>query len=140
MILFFILAVLVIPVTAAIVLLSLFAPHKLPWYRPHLLLSANRQETVQPRSYPRQPVILEGLAEPEPERNDLDISSKEKVARLENILLEKNAAIEKLQKQISTDKNLREDFEKVKALLDEEIVSLRKQNRDLKIRQEKLNG
>ena len=80
---------------------------------------------------PRQPMIMEGLAEPELEIS-MDPSAQEKVVRLESILLEKNVTIEKLQKQIAAEKSHRDEFEKLKILLDEEIGSLRKYNRELK--------
>jgi hypothetical protein len=135
MILFFVLAILT---AAVVVLFSLFAPHKLPWYRPRLALNSHSAEMVRVQ-IPRQPIVMEGLASPE-EETRLDPTLQEKVSRLETILLEKNTLIEKLQKQVVAEKSLREDFDKVKALLDEEIINLRKQNRELKAKQEKMNA
>jgi len=133
MILFFVLSILIL---STIVVISLFAPEKLPWYRPHLMLNPQASDFVKVKplvSAIRQPIIIEGLADPEPEKT-MDLSAQEKIARLENMLIEKNATIEKLQKQVIGEKASRVEFEKVKALLDEEIASLRKQNRELKIK------
>jgi hypothetical protein len=124
MIFFFVLTILS---TAAIVLISLFAPHKLPWYRPSLILTSPIHREVY-----KQPIIVEGLAELEEE--SFDISAQEKVAKLEAILLEKNTAIEKLQKQLTAEKSNRADFEKVQNVLNEEIQNLRTQNKELKTR------
>lgn len=130
MILFLVLLILLV---SAIVLVSLFAPHLFPWYRPHLILNPADSDMVRtPASTPVQPVIMEGLADPDPEPARYDPSLEEKIVRLENILLEKNAVIEKLQRQVTAEKAHRTEFEKVKAILDEEIVKLRKQNKELK--------
>lgn len=122
--------ILLIAISAAVVLVSLFAPHKLPWYRPSLVLNSSeiqRVHDVEP--LPKQPLIMEGLAEPE-----LEITSQERVAKLEAILSEKNTVIEKLQKQLAAEKSHRSEFEKIQAVLNEEIQSLRSQSKELKIR------
>lgn len=125
MIFFFILVILLI---AAYVLISLFAPQTLPWYRPHLILDRNDSLRVEPTRI-KQPVIMEGLAEPE---SDFNISLEENVTRLEGILNEKNRMIEKLQKELTAEKAHRGEFEKVKAIMDEEIKNLKTKNRELK--------
>lgn len=130
MILFFVLLILLI---SAVVLISLFAPQRLPWYRPHLVLNPANSDMIRVvERVPVQPVIMEGLADPDPEPKRNDPELEEKISRLENILLEKNAAIEKLQRQVTAEKAHRSEFDKVKAILDEEIVKLRKQNKELK--------
>ncbi|MBF0510983.1 MAG: hypothetical protein HQL13_01500 [Candidatus Omnitrophica bacterium] len=52
--------------------------------------------------------------------------------KLENLLLEKNRAIDLLQKELKAFKGQKEDFEKLRALLEEEIYRLREQNRILR--------
>ena len=117
-------------VVAVIVLISLFAPEKLPWYRPHLVIEKIQKiEPVNIQEITRPPVVMEGLAEPE---SDFNISLDENVARLETILLEKNQTIEKLQRELAAEKSHRGEFEKIKAILDEEIQKLRIQNKELK--------
>ena len=125
MILFFILAILLI---GAYVLVALFAPEALPWYRPHLILE--RPEPV-PHAEPvaRQPYVMEGLAEPE---SDFRVSLEENVTRLETILYEKNRTIEKLQKELLAERSHRQEFEKVKAIMDQEIQNLKLKNKQLK--------
>ena len=130
MILFF---VLLISIITVIVLLSLFEPRALPWYKPHLMLTSSEIEPIRTPMVHKQPLIMEGLVDPEPERNR-DISSKEKVDRLENILIEKNIAIDKLQKQVAAEKSHRTEFAKVQKILEEEITKLRAQNKKLKLK------
>src|SRR5258707_761546 len=110
--------ILFIIVAAAIVLISLFAPEKLPWSKPHLILDRREIEPIKIEPVTRQPIIMEGLAEPE---SDFSISFEENVARLENIIGEKNRLIEKLQRELTAERSHRTEFEKVKAILDEEI-------------------
>ncbi len=80
-----------------------------------------------------QPVVIEGLAEPESE-SDFNVSLEENVLRLETILNEKNKTIERLQRELVAERSHRGEFEKVKSILDEEIKSLRIQNKELKSR------
>lgn len=121
--------ILLIFIVATIVLISLFALQSLPWYRPSLILEKNEMGPVKLRPVTRQPMVMEGLAEPE---NDFHVSLEENVARLETMLNEKNRMIEKLQKQLAAEKIHRVEFEKVKAILDEEIQNLKAQNKTLK--------
>ena len=114
--------------SAIIVLISLFTPHLMPWYRPHLVLTASQGPTIQGQAAVKQPIIMEGLAEPQ-EAKSLDISLEEKTSRLENILIEKNIAIDKLQKQLIAEKSHRGEFEKVQLVLNEKIQDLRTQNK-----------
>ncbi len=130
MILFFIL---LISVAMLIVLFTLLAPQRLPWYRPHLILNPNEEEMFVLQPVRRQPIIIEGLADPEPERR-ITSSFNDSVDRLDTILAEKNVLIEKFQKQIVAEKSHRAEFEKVQILLEEEIQKLRNQNKELKIR------
>jgi hypothetical protein len=130
MILFFLF---VITIAAIIILMSLFAPHMLPWYRPHLILNPSEMQPLTTTIIRKQPIIIEGLAEFEIEGNG-NISLEEKESRLDHILIEKNSMIEKLQKQLIAEKSHRLEFEKVKGLLDKEILNLRKQNKEFKIR------
>jgi hypothetical protein len=129
MIFFFIISILFL---AVIVLLNLFIPHKLPWYRPNLILHPS-EIPFQSQSVHRQPVILEGLAEPE-EEEDLDL--RKQVENLDKILQEKNRKIEQLNRKLKAEISHREDFEKVKTIMEEELISLRKENRSLKSRKE----
>jgi hypothetical protein len=123
MVFFFILAIILI---ALIVLVSIFAPHKLPWYRPHLVLNPSEIELMQKPI--QHPVVIEGLVEPERR----SISLEDQVLKLESILTEKNRAIEKLQKQVTAERNYREEFDKLKTILDKEISQLRAHNKELK--------
>ena len=129
MILFFLLVVVILTI---VVLLSLFVPHKLPWYRPHLVLSSSEVTMIQPQTVSRQPMVMEGLVEPD--KIDLDVSSQEKIDRLENILIEKTALVEKLQKQVLAEKSHRTEFEKVQTLLEGEVTKLRKLNQELRVK------
>ena len=125
-------------VVAVIVLLSLFAPEKLPWYRPHLILEkATKVEPIKTQEIVQQPMVMEGLAEPE---SDFHISLDENVARLETILFEKNTIIEKLQRELAAEKTHRGEFEKIKAILDEEIQKLKIKNKELKNQTGEKNG
>jgi hypothetical protein len=99
----------------------------LPWYRPHLILSSSEMQPISQK--PRQPVVMEGLAEIEKEPNPDLI---EQISKLESILLEKNRSIERLEKKLKAEWANRLEFEKVKNILDEEIVYLRTQNKELK--------
>ena len=125
---------LILCIAAVIVLISLFAPHQLPWYRPHLMLSQGEIIPIKPVPAARkQPMVMEGLVGVESNEED-NISLRDKAGRLESILLEKNVTIEKLQKQLLAEKSHREEFEKIRALLDEEITKLRAQNKKLKLK------
>ena len=126
MVFFFILLIIVV---AAIVLISLFSPQSLPWYRPHLVLSRSEIEELPAQPVARQPVVMEGLAEPE---SDFNVPLEENIARLEGVLHEKNRTIEKLQKELAVEKSHRLEFEKIKAILDGEIQNLKAQNKALK--------
>ncbi|MEI7999295.1 MAG: hypothetical protein WCH62_07325 [Candidatus Omnitrophota bacterium] len=127
MVIFFILLVLIL---AALILISLFSPQKLPWYRPHLNFKTSEFELSERRSVSRQSAGMEGAVEPE---GDFNIPLEENVARLENILNEKNRFIERLQRELAAEKGHRTEFEKVKAILDDEIKNLRSQNKELKV-------
>ena len=126
MIFFFILAILIL---AAYVLISLLAPQTLPWYRPHLILERHEPPHNANPVPTRQPLIMEGLVEPE---SDFNMSLEENVARLESILHEKNRAIEKLQRELTAERSHRQEFEKVKAIMDGEIQNLKSKNKELK--------
>ena len=56
--------------------------------------------------------------------------------KFERLLSEKNQLIDRLQKQVEAERSHRLEFEKVKELLDEEILRLKEQNRGLKIPKE----
>ncbi len=134
MIFFFILVILLL---AAYVLISLFAPETLPWYRPHLILERPEPSAPAPSVVTRQPYIMEGLAEPD---GDFRLSLEENVARLEAILHEKNRTIEKLQRELTAEKSHRGEFEKVKAIMDQEIQNLKSKNKELKTKTGERNG
>ena len=52
--------------------------------------------------------------------------------KFERLLSEKNQLIDRLEKQVEAERSHRLEFEKVKELLDEEILRLKEQNRGLK--------
>ena len=119
----------IIFVLGIIVLISLFAPQSLPWYRPHLILSSSEMITIkEPASIPK-PVFVNHHVDVEDENN---AALKEKVARLESILVEKNRTLEKLQKEYSAQKEHRFEFEKVQLLLEQEIAQLKTKHKKLK--------
>lgn len=122
--------ILIIVALTCLTLISLFAPHQLPWYKPSLVLdSSSDLQPIKVEPVARPPVIIEGLAEPE---NDFHVSLEDNVAKLEIIINEKNRLIEKLQKGLAAYRSHREEFEKVKSILDEEIQHLKAQNKELK--------
>ena len=123
MVFFFILAIIVI---AIIVLMYMFAPQNLPWYRPHLVLNPTEIELMKKPMV--HPIKMEGLVEPK--RNSITL--EDQVLKLESILTEKNRTIEKLQKQVTAERTYREEFDKLKVILDREILQLRTQNKELK--------
>lgn len=126
MILFLIFIILILGI---IVLISLFAPHKLPWYRPHLIISSSE---ITPMD---QPVaISKVMLEEKLVSSDVEfkLSLKEQVSKLEIILGEKNRLIEKLQKELSSQKDQRFEFDKVQSLLNQQIEELKNKNKKLK--------
>jgi hypothetical protein len=125
--------VVMIAFAGAIVLISLFAPHKLPWYRPHLILNSS-QFSVGTQTMPQQPNLLESFLSPEIPDESLEIALEGKILKLETMLTEKNTVIEKIQKQLAAERTHRQEFEKIQSLLNEEIKNLRAQNRELKVR------
>jgi hypothetical protein len=126
--------VMMIGVAGAVVLISLFAPHKLPWYRPHLILNSS-QFAVGTDVMPQQSSLLENFLIPEaPDEESLEIALEGKILKLETILTEKNLTIDKLQRQIAAEKSHRHEFEKIQEILNGEIKSLRVQNKELKVR------
>ena len=100
--------ILLIFIVAIIVLISLFAPQSLSWYRQLLVLEKKKGD-------------------------DFHVPLEENTTKLEAMLSEKNRTIEKLQKQLVTEESHRAEFEKVKTILDEEIQNLKAQNKTLKI-------
>ena len=122
----------IIFILAAYVILTLFIPQKLPWYRPHLILSKSEMTEMPPMpTVVKQPLILEGLAEPE---DELRMSAKDQVARLESILLDKNRTIERLQRELLVEKEGRSGLETLKVILEKEIENLKIKNKRLKER------
>src|SRR3569623_1646948 len=122
--------VFMIAVAGAIVLVSLFAPHKLPWYRPQLILNPSQMSIHAPVIQP----ILDDFLGVQLPKDSIEIALEGKILKLETILSEKNTAIEKLQKQLSAERSHRTEFEKIQDLLNNEIKNLRLQNRELKVR------
>jgi hypothetical protein len=127
--------ILIILLAASVVLVSLFAPHRLPWYRPHLVLNSASGMPIT------IPVMERYSPEPQSQEEDpLEATFQERIQKLEAILGEKSVAIDKLQRQLAAEKAHRGEFEKVQSLLNEEIKNLRAQNRELKVRIGEANG
>ena len=126
MIVFFLLLILL---TALVVLINLFNPKILPWYRPSLILGKSEISPIIEPKPKRRPIVLEGLHEPD---ENFRLSLEENISRLEMILGEKNIMIEKLQRELTAEKSHRLEFEKVKELLDDEILTLRRKFKNLK--------
>ena len=106
-----------------------------PWPRPHLL----DEDNIALR--PKVPVAP-ALALPEAidlpvDPQDMPIPLTVKAEKLEVLLLEKNKLIDRLQSDLEAERSHRQEFEKVKDLLDEEIVRLKEHNRVLRTHKEK---
>jgi len=123
--------IVLIVVVSVIVLLSLFYPQALPWPRPHLNLIKSEIEPIKDYPQTRQ-APLKGASVKSKSENDFQISLEENVARLETILHEKNRTIEKLQRELASEKSHKREYDKIKAILDDEIINLKTQNKELK--------
>ena len=71
---------------------------------------------------------------------EVHVSSSDKIEKMEQILLEKNRMIERLQGQVEAERSHRLKFENVKTILDEEISRLQEQVRHLKTERESQNA
>ncbi len=114
---------------SAILLITLFAPEILPWFKPHLILERSEIKREPKPPAIQKPQVMEGLIEQDIEFN---ISLKEKIERLEVILHEKNKILEKLQTQLDAEREHRHEFEKVREMLIAQIESLKNKNKELK--------
>ena len=63
---------------------------------------------------------------------DLQFPLSEKLVVIESLLVEKNKMIERLQKQLYAERSHRSEFETIKSVMDEEIVRLKGQVKNLK--------
>lgn len=122
--------VLIIVTLTCLIFISLFAPRQLPWYKPSLVLGSESDiQSVKVDRRSLSPVLSEGLAEPE---GDFHIPLEEQMLKLGTIISEKNRLIEKLRKELAVYHSHREEFEKIKSILEEEIQQLKIQNKELK--------
>ena len=77
------------------------------------------------------PDPIDAPMDPEP-----PASLAQRLEKVERLLLEKNTLIDRLQGEVEAERSHRLEFEKVRSLLDEEIVRLKEQNRALKAQQQ----
>ncbi len=71
---------------------------------------------------------------------EMPMSLTAKAAKVELLLLEKNKLIDRLQSDLEAERSHRQEFEKVKALLDDQILKLKEQNRALRTQREPRNA
>ena len=120
-------------------LLSGDQPLSLPWPwqwpRPRLLDEDNIALRPKVPVAP-EPVLPEAIDLPV-DPQDMPIPLTVKAEKLEVLLLEKNRLIDRLQNELEAERSHRQEFEKVKDLLDEEIVRLKEHNRVLRTHKEK---
>ena len=116
-------------------LLSGDAPWPWRWPRPHLLDEDDIALRPQAPAAP-VPVLPEAIDLPV-DPQDMPIPLTVKAEKIELLLLEKNKTIDRLQSDLEAERSHRQEFEKVKDLLDEEIIRLKEHNRALRTHKEK---
>ncbi len=108
-----------------------------PWGKPRLLADSVSEVPVQPESLMENlPIAIDMPMQ----ADEMPAAEVNKTARMEILLLEKNKAIEKLQKELQAERSNRSEFDKVKAIMDEEIGRLKDQVRSLKQVKEQRNA
>ena len=100
------------------------------WPRPRLLDEDNIVLRSKTSALP-VPVLPEAIDLPM-DAQDMPMSLTAKTEKIELLLLEKNKLIDRLQSDLEAERSHRQEFEKVKALLDEEIIRLKEHNRALR--------
>ena len=111
-------------------LLSGDSPSPWPWLRPRLLDEDNiaLRPKAPAASEPALPEAIDLPMDPQ----DVHVPLTVRAEKLELLLLEKNKLIDRLQSDLEAERSHRQEFEKVKDLLDEEILRLKEHNRALR--------
>ena len=137
MLVLFLLVAVIFAVLITFRLLSGDQPWPWQWPRPRLLDEDNI--VLRPKiPVAPEPVLPEAIDLPV-DPQDMPIPLTVKAEKLELLLLEKNKLIDRLQSELEAERSHRQEFEKVKELLDEEIARLKEKNRALK-NQKELNN
>ena len=101
----------------------------IPWRRPNLLKdSTDVSVKEQPLAYDHLPTAIDTPIE----AHDMPEELSQKLFKMEMLLIEKNKLIERLQREVQAERAHRNEFEKVKSIMDDEVLRLKDQVRQLK--------
>ena len=96
-----------------------------PWGRAHLIPDAPVENVL---AMEELPVAIDTPMQAE----EMPAAVNDKLTKLEILLLEKNKAIARLQKELDAERSCRATFENVKGIMDEELLRLKSEIKSLK--------
>jgi hypothetical protein len=96
----------------------------IPLGKPRLINDVSSRVTPEP--------VVTDVPAPKIEQLEEPLDAQAKISKLKDLLSEKNRELERLNKELQALQAGMQGFDKVKALLEDEILRLREQNRVLK--------